>query len=118
MTMQAEGYSFVAFSTGQQCLDLAHRVVPRLILLDIQMPNLDGFETCRRLRQRSELANVPIVFLTACKTREDVRAGMLAGGNDFIIKPFDRNQMLARVRHWTSRGAETKSAPAGAKTAA
>jgi DNA-binding response OmpR family regulator len=79
------------------------RVTPRLILLDIQMPEMDGLETCRRIRAIRELAQVPVAFLTASKSAEDVRAGLAAGGNDFIVKPFDIQKLLLRVEHWTTR---------------
>jgi len=96
------GYTFVA-SDAAECFNLVLRCAPRLILLDIQMPGVDGFDVCRRLRSMPELRQVPIAFLTGNKRHEDVRQGMAAGGNDFIIKPFDRDTLLARVNHWTSR---------------
>jgi len=97
------GYTFMGTRSGKECLALALRVTPRLILLDIQMPEMDGFETCRRLRAVGACRGVPIAFLTASKTAEDVRAGMEAGGNDFIIKPFDVAKLLARIEHWVSK---------------
>jgi two-component system OmpR family response regulator len=88
------GYAFIGVANGEECLDLATRVVPRVILLDIEMPGgIDGLETCRRL----------IVFLTAHKTAEYVMAGMAAGGNDFIAKPVDKDKLYERLAHWTSR---------------
>ena len=97
------GYSFFAMESGKEALIMATRIVPRLILLDIQMPDLDGFETCRRLRTMPLLNPVPIAFLTAAKTPADVQNGIAAGGNDFIIKPFDREQLLHRIDYWTTR---------------
>jgi DNA-binding response OmpR family regulator len=97
------GYSFIGAKSGRECLALVSRVIPRLILLDIEMPDLDGFETCRKLRENTELRHVPIAFLTARKSPADVTAGIGAGGNDFIVKPFDNAKLLERVRHWTSR---------------
>jgi len=99
------GFTFFGVGGGAECLALAERITPRLILLDIQMPLLDGFDTCRRLRAMPALASVPVAFLTARKSSADVRAGMLAGGNDFIVKPFDPQKLIARVIHWTSRTA-------------
>jgi len=97
------GYTFLGAKSGAECLSLVSRVVPRLILLDIEMPEMDGYETCRKLRSNPELRHVPIAFLTARKTPADVTAGMQAGGNDFIVKPFDHIKLIERVRHWTSR---------------
>src|SRR5713101_1821775 len=101
--VKSGGYVFVGAKSGTECLALIHRIVPRLILLDIQMPDLDGFETCRRLRANPLLRAVPVAFLTALKSPEDVTTGLRAGGNDFIVKPFDPVKLLERIRHWTSR---------------
>jgi two-component system OmpR family response regulator len=101
--IEGRGYTFFGAGSGAECISLAPRAAPRLILLDIQMPELDGFETCKRLRAIWTLAPTPIVFLTGRKSSDDVRAGMAAGGNDFIVKPFDAEKLLARVDYWTSR---------------
>jgi CheY-like chemotaxis protein len=100
--LMSAGYAFVGSASGEDCLSLVHRCPPRLILLDIQMPGLDGIETCRRLRETPQLQTVPIAFLTARKTRGDVREGLAAGGNDFITKPINRDKLLQRVQHWTN----------------
>jgi CheY-like chemotaxis protein len=102
-----EGYSFVGISNPKECLGMMTRVTPRLILLDIQMPEMDGIELCRRLRTFRHLAAVPIVFLTGRKTVEDVRSGMKAGGNDFIVKPFEPEKLQERVRYWASHRVRT-----------
>ena len=99
----ARGYMFFGADSGMECLSLAARVSPRLILLDVQMPEMDGFETCRRLRAMRELLHTPIAFLTARKTSADVRAGMDAGGNDFLVKPFDPAKLIMRVDHWAAK---------------
>lgn len=98
----AAGYSFIGEASGGAGLQLLTRVTPRLVLLDIQMPGIDGFEVCKRLRAYRHLDTVPIVFLTARKTVEDVRACMRAGGNDFMVKPFDIEKLQARIRHWVA----------------
>jgi CheY-like chemotaxis protein len=101
--IEAQGFTFFGVGGGAECLSLAQRINPRLILLDIQMPELDGLETCRRLRRIPSMAATPVAFLTARKGVEDVKAGIAAGGNDFILKPIDPEKLLARVVHWTSR---------------
>jgi two-component system, OmpR family, response regulator len=101
--IETRGYSFFGASSGAECLSLAMRVDPKLILLDVQMPEMDGFETCRRLRGMYLIKTVPVAFLTARKSPEDVRIGLAAGGNDFIVKPFDPEKLLARVDHWMGR---------------
>ncbi len=102
------GYTFLGMTRGIQCLSLAARAKPRLILLDIQMPDMDGYETCRRLRADWTMARVPIAFLTVRKAPEDVKAGVAAGGNDFLVKPFDPKKLLARVDHWVRNGLSAK----------
>ncbi len=101
--VKSGGYTFLGAKSGLECLSLVMRVTPRLILLDIEMPQIDGFETCRRLRANDQVKRVPVAFLTARKSPEDVRLGLDVGGNDFILKPVDPVKLLERVRHWTSR---------------
>ena len=107
------GYTFMAARSGTECLSLLTRVVPRLILLDIEMPIMDGFETCRQIRAIQELRHIPIAFLTARKTSDDVKKCLEVGGNDFIIKPFDITKLLERIKHWTTRRIATAPAMSG-----
>jgi two-component system OmpR family response regulator len=97
------GYTFFGATSGAECLALVARVVPQLILLDIQMSEMDGFETCRQLRADMRFTHVPIAFITARQSVEDVRTGMAAGGNDFIVKPFDHEKFVERLSYWTRR---------------
>ena len=108
--LASAGYTVFAAKSGEECLTLLTRLTPRLILLDVQMPGIDGFETCRLIRKRKELAGVPIAFLTARKGAEDVQECVAAGGNDFIVKPFNRQKLLDRVGHWTSHRAPSQAA--------
>jgi DNA-binding response OmpR family regulator len=99
----AGGFTFVGVSSGVECLSVVARIEPRLILLDVQMPDLDGFETCRRLRADMRLSLVPIAFLTSRNSPDDVKRGLACGGNDFILKPVALARLMERVNHWTSR---------------
>jgi CheY-like chemotaxis protein len=101
--VMSAGYTFVGAASGLECLRIVARIEPRLILLDVQMPELDGFETCRRLRADIAFAHVPIVFLTACNAPDDVKRGLEVGGNDFILKPVAIQRLVERVNYWTSR---------------
>ncbi|MBI1779450.1 MAG: response regulator [Proteobacteria bacterium] len=101
--VRAGGYNFLSAPGGSECLSLLTRIEPRLILLDIMIPDMDGFETCRHIRARPALRHTPVVFLTARKTADDVKSCLAVGGNDFIVKPFDVAKLLERVRHWTAR---------------
>jgi DNA-binding response OmpR family regulator len=97
------GYVFYGAASGRDCFDLIDRVTPKVILLDVEMPEMDGFEVCKRLRIDKRLTHVPILFLTAHKTVEAVRKGLAVGGNDFILKPFDIAKLQARLRHWMAQ---------------
>ena len=93
------GYDVVLASSGFEAIDAVKQATPDLILLDIRMPQMDGFETCRRLRSDLTTTETPILFLTA-EGREDdnLAAGFEAGGNDYITKPFSKVDLLSRVR--------------------
>jgi DNA-binding response OmpR family regulator len=71
---------------------------PDLILLDIMMPEMDGYEVCRRLRANEQTKNVPVIFLTAKATKEDIIKGLEVGGQDYITKPFDARELMERVK--------------------
>jgi phosphoserine phosphatase RsbU/P len=83
---------------GEMALQVAARTPPDLVLLDIQMPGLDGFEVCRRLRNMPETAEVPIVFLSSLEEVQDKTRGFEAGANDYVTKPFELVEVKARVR--------------------
>jgi len=106
----AAGYTFLGAPSGVICLNLVMRVEPRLIILDIQMPELDGFETCRRLRSDAGLSHVPIAFLTSRSNTDDVQRGLAVGGNDFILKPVSIARLMERVQYWTSRRVAARTA--------
>src|SRR5687768_16076207 len=97
-TLEDEQVAVIEASDGVQALEKARATHPDLILLDVQMPRLDGFEVCRRLREDPTLAGVRIVMLTAAG-QENYRArGMAAGANDYLTKPFSPLALFALVR--------------------
>ncbi len=85
-------------SNGSEALERAKEIIPDLILLDVMMPGMDGFEVCRRLRTNSILAEVPIILITALDDQDSRIQGINAGSDDFITKPFDRLEIRARIR--------------------
>lgn len=95
LALERAGYSVVTASDGAQALIHAQREAPALIVLDIGLPELDGFEVCRRLRQTSE---VPILFLTARDDEIDRVLGLELGADDYVTKPFSPRELVARVR--------------------
>ena len=92
------GYRVMPATSGPKALLSARARVPDLILLDVSMPEMDGFEVCRCLKNLPELAAVPVLFLTARTAPEDVVRGFDAGGVDYLTKPFNSAELLARVR--------------------
>jgi signal transduction histidine kinase len=93
-----QGYYLEIAENGEQALKKAEAFKPDLILLDVMMPEMDGFEVCRRLRQDPGLAEVPVVMITALDDKESRLKGFAAGADDFVSKPFDRDELRARVR--------------------
>ncbi len=83
---------------GEMALQIAARMPPDLVLLDIMMPGLDGYEVCRRLRQMPETAEVPIMFLSSLEEVQNKTRGFEAGANDYLTKPFEMIEVKARVR--------------------
>ncbi len=97
-SMLAEEYSVKLFNQAKVALDYAIVNPPDLILLDIMMPDMDGFETCRRLKGNAKLADVPVIFITAKNEDEYEELGFSVGASDFIHKPVNAPILLARVK--------------------
>ena len=93
-----EGYHLEFACGGQEALEKAQILIPSLILLDVMMPEMDGFEVCRKLRAIPLLAEVPIIIITSLEDRGSRLEGIQAGADDFLSKPFDREELRARVR--------------------
>jgi class 3 adenylate cyclase len=96
--LKSEGYQLTIATTGQQALDILERIRPDLILLDVMMPHLDGFETCRRLKASGLWREIPVVFLTARTEVTDIVKGFEVGAVDYVAKPFNAHELLARVK--------------------
>jgi sigma-B regulation protein RsbU (phosphoserine phosphatase) len=88
----------VATENGLEALDLARKIQPTAILLDIHLPDLDGFEVCRRLKSDPVTKDIPVLFLTARSQPQDIIQGLSLGGVDYITKPFLKEELLARIR--------------------
>jgi two-component system alkaline phosphatase synthesis response regulator PhoP len=96
MNLEAEGYQVVHVDEGQQALEVFGDGNIDLILLDIMLPGMDGLSICRKLRQQGE--TVPVLFLTARDQTDERVEGLVAGGDDYITKPFDLQELLARIQ--------------------
>src|SRR5581483_8096633 len=105
--LQDSGYEVVVASDGRRSLEEFARSRPDLVLLDVQMPVVNGFEVCRRLKCHPESRLVPVVLVTGLAATEDRVQGLEAGADDFLTKPVERSELLARVRSLLSRKAFT-----------
>ncbi|WP_414652291.1 sensor histidine kinase [Ideonella sp.] len=96
--LEREGYAVVVAQGGEEALGRAALVRPDLILLDVLMPGLDGFETCRRLKADEAMRDIPVIFMTALSDTPQKVTGFQAGAVDYVTKPLDGAEVLARVR--------------------
>ncbi len=96
--LEQDGYEVMEAENGVVANRLAKEAHPGLILLDVNMPGIDGYETCSVLRLGSETRNIPVIFITARTSTEDVVKGFKAGAVDYVGKPFQPEELLARVR--------------------
>ncbi len=93
-----EGYEVIPATSGAQALQRIAARLPDLVLLDVVMPEMDGFAVCRRLREHPDTASLPVIFVSAANDAETIVRGLEAGGVDYITKPFNKTELLARVR--------------------
>lgn len=96
--LEQEGYQVIVAADGTGALNAARTEHPDLIVLDIMLPGVDGLEVCRQLRREDDTAMVPIIILTAKSDEIDKVVGLEVGADDYVIKPFGRRELLARVR--------------------
>jgi CheY-like chemotaxis protein/MinD-like ATPase involved in chromosome partitioning or flagellar assembly len=108
LMLQRQGYQISAATNGQQGLDKAFEEDPDLILLDVMMPDMDGYEVTRRLRQNPSTANTPILMFTAKTQLDDKVAGFEVGVNDYLTKPTHPSELQARVKSLLARVSEKK----------
>ena len=110
--LEREGFSVLEAADGPQALDMARRHTPALVLLDVMLPGLDGFEVCRRLGAQTETAHIPILMLTARGEEMDRVVGLSLGADDYVVKPFSVRELMLRVRAVLRRGGRETQSPA------
>jgi len=94
-----EGYAVETATSGQEALDKVRAIKPDLILLDIMMPGMDGYQVCKNIRSDASIPYIPIIFFTAMRTdQKDMIHGLDIGGDDYVLKPFDTFELLSRIR--------------------
>jgi CheY-like chemotaxis protein len=96
-TLVYAGHEVTQASNGAEALELAPKVRPDLIMMDVRMPKMTGYEACRQIKQIEELKDVPVIFLSAKGQDEEVQTGLDAGAADYILKPFAPEDLARRV---------------------
>jgi len=96
--MEQQGYSVLVAENGEDALDVIYKYKPDLILLDIMLPRIDGYEVCEIVRLNPEYRNVKIIFLTAKGREVEIAKGLALGANAYITKPFSNTELIAKVK--------------------
>jgi formylglycine-generating enzyme required for sulfatase activity/AmiR/NasT family two-component response regulator len=109
LTLEMEGYQVLAATNGQEALELLERITPNLILADIMMPEMDGYELYERVHQDERWVHVPFIFVTAKTEKADIQRGKEMGVDDYITKPFDPDDLVAAIRGRLKRMVELTS---------
>jgi PleD family two-component response regulator len=84
---------------GQKAMKYINEFLPDIILLDIMMPEINGFEVCQMIRSNAATSEIPVILITALDDRDSKKRGLEAGANDYISKPYDRNEVLAKIKN-------------------
>jgi len=94
------GYEYEAASNGREALEKIKKELPDLVLLDLMMPGMNGFETCRHIRASELTRKIPVLIITALRSESDSDAAAASGANEFIVKPIDGPHLAQRLRHY------------------
>ncbi len=95
--LELAGHQVVAVSDGQQAVEAVRREGPDLVILDVRMPRMDGYDACRILKQDPETAHIPVIFLSARGQDSEVQTGLEAGAEKYIVKPFSPEELLSEI---------------------
>ncbi len=105
--LKRNGYTAISAKDGPSGIEAAHAHKPDLIVLDIMMPNMNGFEVCQKIRNAPSIASTPVIFLTACMTRKHKLRAFEIGADDYLVKPFQPDELLAHITAVLRRANET-----------
>ncbi len=97
-TLRFAGHEVIPASNGEEALQLALKEVPDLILMDVRMPRMTGYEACKRMKEEPSIQHVPVVFLSAKGQESEIQTGLEVGAVDYILKPFAPDQLVKRVQ--------------------
>jgi len=97
-TLRFAGYEVVAGSNGEEAVTLALQEIPDLILLDVRMPRMTGYEACAKIKEDLKTRDIPVIFLSAKGQDNEIQTGMDAGATEYLLKPFAPDQLIARIQ--------------------
>src|SRR3990172_9793345 len=97
-TLRFAGHEVITTSNGEEALQQASQIIPDLILMDVRMPRMTGFEACRAMKTNAALKDIPVVFLSAKGQDSEIQSGLDAGAEEYILKPFAPDQLTERVK--------------------
>ncbi len=97
-TLRFAGFEVVPTSNGAEALDAVRREVPDLIMMDVRMPKMTGYEACRAIKADPKVQHIPVIFLSAKGQEAEIKEGLEAGAEEYLLKPFAPDQLIERVR--------------------
>ena len=97
-TLRFAGHEVITTANGEEALNMALETIPDLILLDVRMPRMTGYEACRQIKAEEKTSNIPVVFLSAKGQESEVQTGLDAGAAEYILKPFSPDNLTERIR--------------------
>lgn len=102
-TLRFAGHDVIATANGQEAVDAARQDEPELIIMDVRMPKMTGYEACEAIKSNDTLKHIPVVFLSAKGQEAEIRTGMEMGAEDYILKPFSPDQLTDKVKEILSK---------------
>lgn len=97
-TLRFAGHEVFAATNGEEALEMAPRVNPDIVLMDVRMPRMTGYEACKAMKSNPDLKDIPVVFLSAKGQESEIQQGLDAGAEDYLLKPFAPDQLTTRVK--------------------
>ncbi len=97
-TLRFAGHDVIATANGEEAVEAAKQDMPELIIMDVRMPKMTGYQACEAIKKINELKHIPVVFLSAKGQEAEIRTGLDAGAEDYILKPFSPDQLTAKVK--------------------
>ena len=97
-TLKFAGYDVVGYSNGEEALNAAPAEMPDLILMDVRMPRMTGYEACQKMKEDDRIKHIPVVFLSAKGQEAEIQTGMNVGATEYLLKPFAPDELISRVK--------------------